>query len=89
VKRLFAWLAGVVGGAAAYRAYKRPPAPAPAAPDPAQALKEKLAEARAAGDERAEVEVNETPVDEAPDVDSRRRSVHDQARAAIDEMNRE
>jgi hypothetical protein len=88
MKRLYAWLVGLVGGAAAYRAFKRTPAPVP---DPAEELKAKLAEARAAGDDREEVEARETRIDEAPDpgVDARRRSVHDRARAAIDEMQAE
>jgi hypothetical protein len=76
VRRLYAWLAGLVGGAAAYRALRRRPEP-PAAPepDPADALKAKLAEARA------------VEPDEPADVESRRASVHEQARAAIDEMD--
>ena len=87
MKRLLAWLAGAVGLAALYRSLKRRPEPAPPqADDPAAALKAKLAEARAAGDDRAEFESGEKPVDEAPDVDTRRRDVHEQARAAIDEM---
>jgi hypothetical protein len=89
VKRLTTWLAGALGGAAVYRALKRQPKPAPVEPDPADELKSKLAEARAAGDDRAEFEAGETPVDEVPDVDARRESVHEQARAAIDEMKRE
>jgi hypothetical protein len=92
VKRLLAWLAGLAGGAAAYRAFRRRPAPATSIEevDPAAALKARLAEARAA-DDRAEFESGETAVDEAPDpgVDARRRSVHEQARAAIDEMQDE
>jgi hypothetical protein len=86
VKRLYAWLAGFVGGAAVYRAFRRP---APVVErDPAEELKARLAEARAAGDDREEFEAGETPVDEAPDpdVDARRRSVHERARTAIDEM---
>lgn len=88
MKRLYAWLAGLAGGAAVYRAFRRTPQPRPAAADPADELKAKLAEARAAGDDRDEFETGETPIDEAPDPDvaSRRRSVHEQARAAIDEM---
>jgi hypothetical protein len=88
MRRLFAWLAGTVGGVAAYRALRRRPAgPQPQA-EPAEALRAKLAEARAAGDDREEFEAGETPVDAAPDPDptARRRSVHEQARAAIDEM---
>jgi hypothetical protein len=87
---LTAWLAGFAGGAALYRFFKRTPVPvAPRRePDPAEALKAKLAEARSAGDGREEAEAGETPVDEAadPDVDARRRAVHEQARSAIDEM---
>lgn len=91
MKRLSAWLAGFLGGAAVYRLFRRTPpaAPEPAAgPDPAAELRAKLAEARAAGDDREAFEAGETPVDEAPDpdVEARRRSVHEQARAAIDEM---
>jgi len=90
MRRLFAWLAGVLGGMAAYRAFRRrrpepQPAPAPQ-PDPAEALRSRLAEARAAGDGRDEFESGETTVDQAVDPDARRRSVHEQARAAIDEM---
>jgi hypothetical protein len=86
VKRLYAWLAGLAGGAAVYRAFRRQPPVAE--PDPADELKARLAEARAAGDDREEFEAGETPVDEAPDpdVDARRRSVHERARTAIDEM---
>ena len=92
MRRLYAWFAGFVGGAAAYRVFKRPPRPQPRPArdgDPADELKAKLAEARAAGDDREAFEAGETPVDEAPDpdVDARRRSVHEQARAAIDEMH--
>ena len=88
MKRLYAWLAGIVGGAAVYRAFRRHPPVVQ--PDPAEELKAKLAEARAAGDDREEFEAGETPVDAAPDPDpdvaARRRSVHERARTAIDEM---
>jgi hypothetical protein len=75
VKRLYAWLAGLAGGAAAYRAFRRQPRVVE--PDPAGELKAKLAEARAE---------EEQPVEEAGDPDARRRSVHERGRAAIDEM---
>jgi hypothetical protein len=90
VRRFFAWLAGFVGGAAAYGFFRRRPAPDRGIEaDPAEALKAKLAEARASGDERTELDEREPTVDEAPDVDARRRSVHEEARAAIDEMQRD
>jgi hypothetical protein len=85
MRRLFAWVAGVAGGIAAYRVFRRHRAPEA---DPADELRSRLAEARAAGDDREEFESGETPVDEAVavDPDARRRDVHDQARATIDEM---
>ena len=46
-----------------YRAFRRQPPVAQ--PDPADELKAKLAEARAAGDDRDAFEAGETPVDEA------------------------
>jgi hypothetical protein len=48
---------------------------------PADELKVKLAESRAAEDERAEEPVLET------DLEARRREVHDQARGAIDDLS--
>ena len=62
-----------------YRVFRRRPRVAApvAARDPADELKAKLAEARA-GDEKAP--------EPDPDVEARRRSVHDRAREAIDEM---
>jgi hypothetical protein len=96
MRRLLAWLAGAAGALAAYRALGRrraatalPPAPEP---DPrASELRARLAEARAAGDDREEFEAGETPVDQAVplDPDARRREVHEQGRAAIDEMQSE
>jgi len=56
--------------------------------DPADALRAKLEESRALVEERAAFEEGETPVDEA-DPDARRRSVHDRARARIDELRGE
>ena len=87
MRRLYAWLAGFVGGAAVYRALKRTSRSAVEV-DPASELKAKLAEARAEGGDGDKVATVETPVGEAAetDVEARRQSVHDQARAAIDEM---
>jgi hypothetical protein len=87
VRRLTAWLAGAAGGLAAYRALARrrlplreavPPEPGP--DERAEELRERLARAReAAPAEEAELE----------GLDARRRAVHDEARAAIDEMRGE
>lgn len=80
VKRLLTWVAGAAGGLAAYRAAaRRQDRPAPAVEaeaDPAQELRAKLAETRAEAT--------------APEPHGeRRRAVHEQARAAIDEMRGE
>jgi hypothetical protein len=57
-------------------------------PDPADALRAKLEESRALVGERDAFEEGETPVDEV-DPDARRRSVHEQARARLDELRGE
>jgi len=81
VKRLVAGLAGIAG-IAWFRRRK------PRGPDPADELKAKLAEAREAPDDREEFEAGEKPVDEIlDDVATRRRDVHDRARAAIDDLS--
>src|SRR5438128_12346458 len=98
MRRLYTWLAGVVGGAAVYRAFRRHSGPVHGpshdkAQEPdarAAELRAKLAQAREAGDDRESFEAGETPVDQvdvtpADDLETRRRSVHDKARAAIDE----
>jgi hypothetical protein len=76
-----------VGAFAVWRWLRRKPRPAPE-PDPADALRARLDESRALVGERDEFEDGETPVDEA-DPDARRRSVHDQARARLDELRGE
>jgi hypothetical protein len=76
VRRFLTWVAGAAGGLAAYRAVTRRkalPEPVTGEADPAQELRAKLSEAREA-----------EPAPEEPD--ERRRDVHEQARAAIDEM---
>jgi hypothetical protein len=64
---------------------KTQPAPAP---DPAEELKQKLAESRAEEPEPepAPPAAEPEPEPEAEPLDSRRRAVHDRARASIDEM---
>jgi hypothetical protein len=82
VRRLFGWLGGAVGGAAVYRALRRRSEAAPIEESPAEELRAKIAAAR---------ETAETPVDETEplDPDARRRAVHEQGRAAIDELRGE
>jgi hypothetical protein len=96
VKRLFAWVAGAAGGLAAYRAVKgRRPRPEPqAGPDArAEELKARLQQAReVAGDrDSADLPVDGAePLDpELPDPGARRAQVHEQGRAALDEMRGE
>jgi hypothetical protein len=74
-----------VGAFSVWRWLRRKPAKAA---DPADALRAKLEESRTLVDERAAFEEGETPVDEA-DPDARRRSVHEQARARLDELRGE
>ena len=83
MKRLVAWLAGLAGGILAYRKFRRKPAPAPPVA-PAEELRAKLAEARAAAPPLEPLAAE--PVE--PDADERRRAVHEQGRQAIDEMRR-
>jgi hypothetical protein len=62
-----------------------PGASDPAAPDPAAELRAKLAESKAApADEPAAVD---EPGPEPSDPEKRRRALHEQARASIDELN--
>jgi hypothetical protein len=87
----------LVGGAAAAAAVlvvarrrrRSVPEPLPV-PDRADELRRKLDESRALDAERDEFEAGETPVDQAEPagetLESRRRKVHEDARAASDEM---
>ena len=85
----FAWLGGAAGGFAVWRWLRRRPRSAFApAHDPADSLRAKLEESRALVGERDAFEEGETPVDEA-DPNTRRRSVHDEARARLDELRGE
>jgi hypothetical protein len=81
VKRLLALVAGALGIRALLRSRRRN-ASAPQVDE----LRAKLAEARGIVGERDEFEAGETPVDQVPDVDTRRADVHDRARRAIDEL---
>jgi hypothetical protein len=96
VRRL-GWIGGVVGGLVALRWLRRrprvaaEPVPTPAE-DPAEELRAKLAESRTA---ETAVEVDEAPpapvAEEEPAAEpespeDRRREVHEEGRAALDEM---
>jgi hypothetical protein len=95
MRRLTAWIGGVAGGIAAYRFWRRrgqaeaepstaapETAPETAEPDErAEELREKLAESRA-GEEPSPAEPDEPP----EEVEERRQRVHDEGRAALDEM---
>ena len=80
-------VAGILAGIALVRFLRRRAvSPAPAA-DPADALRAKLDESRAVAADRDEFQAGETPVDQAVDPEARRRSVHEQARAQLDELS--
>jgi hypothetical protein len=90
MRRLTAWIAGVAGGVVAYRFWRRRPEAAagpsaePIAEDAderAEELRAKLAESRES-DEPSPVEPGEPP----QEVEERRQRVHDEGRAALDEM---
>ena len=84
--RRFAWLGAAAGALAVWRwRWRRKPQ----VEDPAESLRAKLEESRAVADERDRFEERETPVDQAADPDARRRSVHEGARARIDELRGE
>jgi hypothetical protein len=100
VRRPLAVLSGAIAGFGLYRlvatrrrrpAYAPPPPPEPAADPRADALRRKLAESRPLVEEREEFESAETPVDRAepaPEVDERRRHVHEEGRRTAQRMRR-
>ena len=94
MRRLLAWIGGVLGGIAAIELVRRRREPAhqvPAAPpagelDPrAEALRAKLSQAREP-DPAPGREPEPPTVGEGADPDERRRSVHEAGRAALEEM---
>jgi hypothetical protein len=101
VRRPLTVLSGAIAGFGLYRlvsARRRRPAYEPASPPPeppvdprADELRRKLAEARTIVEERDEFEAAETPVDRAeaaPEVDERRRRVHEEGRRTAQRMRR-
>lgn len=96
MRRSLAWLGGALGLAALLRLRREKGARSDAG-EPAERLREKLAQARGAGDDRDEFDAAEgQPVDEvdrpAPgqprSIEERRRAIHEQAQQALGEMNR-
>lgn len=93
MNRRLAFLTGGValGAAAVWRVVRRKPR-ATAESDPrAEQLRARLDESRAVVDDREEFESAETTVDAVeavPDPEERRRAVHAEGRAAVDEMRR-
>ena len=89
MKTRFAAVGGALGGLAVWRLLRRKPSPpAEPAPDPAAELRAKLEESKPLVTERESFEEAETPVDAAADPESRRRDVHEAAKARIDELKR-
>jgi hypothetical protein len=90
VKRPLAWLLGAV---AVFGFLRRSREPVAATSDPrADELRRKLAESRTMVEEREEFEGAELTVDLAEpapeDPESRRRAVHESARATVEQMRR-
>ena len=102
MRRLTAWIGGAVGAIAAYRLLRRRPQPTAepsleTEPDArAEELRAKLAESRPA-EPAVEPVVHEPPPDpqaeqrpaEQESPDERRQRVHEEGRAALDEMKPE
>jgi hypothetical protein len=92
VRRALTWFAGGLGLAAFLRLRRAPQKIEAPAPDPAEELRRKLAEAREAGDDRDEFDAAEgTPVDEADapklSLEERRAAIHAKAQEALGEMH--
>jgi hypothetical protein len=91
VRRLLVAVTGALGLGGLWRR-GQPEEPPPAAgdgPDPAEELRARLAESRAAdaaGDAPAGSEPSAGQEPEAPDPETRRRDLHERARASIDEL---
>jgi hypothetical protein len=98
MRRLTAWVGGALGAAVAYRWWRRrPEAVAEPSPEPpqeqpderAEELRAKLAESRDSDEPPAAESAEPSAVepDEPPEaVEERRQRVHDEGRAALDEM---
>ena len=91
MRRLTAWIGGAAAAIGAYRLLRRRPQvasepTAQAEPDArAEELREKLAESRTP-EPAADPVVEEPPAAEPESPEERRQRVHDEGRAALDEM---
>ena len=93
MRRLVGWIGGAVGGIAAYRLLRRrsqlAPEPSPSESDQrAEELRAKLAETRVAEPLAEDAVAGEEPQSalESESPDDRRRRVHEEGRATLDEM---
>jgi hypothetical protein len=90
VRGLLVGIAGLLGALAFWRRRRKPAelAAADTGPDPAEELRAKLAENRASDDAVEEPEqVAVADAEASPlDPETRRQSLHDRARASIDEL---
>jgi hypothetical protein len=90
MRKLLTWIVVTLGIAALVRRLKRrgaEPEPSyvePPAADPADELRQKLAESRSADEPQEAPSAGEAPAEET--VEERRAEVHDQGRATLDEM---
>jgi hypothetical protein len=92
MRRLIKWIGGTAGGIAAYRFVRRQEASLQASPEAAvdepdaraEELRAKLAESRV-----AEPATEDEPVSDPESPEDRRRRVHEEGRAALDEMRSE
>ena len=100
MRRPLTLLSGAVAGFGLYRlvatrlrtpVLEGAPGPEPRDDPRAEELRRKLAEARTIVEEREEFEAAETPVDRAetaPEVDERRKRVHEEGRRTAERMRR-
>jgi hypothetical protein len=91
--RVLAGIGGAFGLAALWRFFRRAPAESQAPTvDPAEELRARLEQARAADDDRDDFDAAEgQPVDEVEQprsIEERRRAIHEKAEQALGEMHR-
>jgi hypothetical protein len=96
MRRFVAWVGGAVGGLAAYRFLRRQVETAPETADEpdtrAEELRARLAETREADtveEERPAGTAAEAAADDPTSLEERRRRVHEEGRATLDEMQSE